>query len=133
MCHWFLLLACAALLFVRLDMRLLRPSATFPVRAIIRGAGLGLCCLSTGVHHLEDLLVVRGIRHGELLGYLIFLAHLLVDDGLVLLLVVCALVSLVMASAGPVICLLSLALVLCTSSRLLFALFGVRARPHSTK
>ena len=117
-------LRCASV-FVDLHDRILYPSAVLAVGSFVCSPWMILLSrdLATLVHHLKHLLIIGGIVHRKLIGHLILPPHLLVNESLILLFVICALVPLMVATAaaGPLLRLLSLALLLRSGKLLLLA------------
>ena len=115
-------LRCASI-FVDLHDRILYPSAVLAVGSFVCSPWMILLSrdLATLVHHLKHLLIIGGIVHRKLIGHLILPPHLLVNESLILLFVIGALVPLMVATAGPLLRLLSLALLLCSGKLLLLA------------
>lgn len=131
-------LRCASV-FVDLHDRILYPSAVLAVGSFVCSPWMILLSrdLATLVHHLKHLLVVGGIVHRKLIGHLILPPHLLINESLILLFVICTLVPLMVATAttGPLLRLLSLALLLYSCKLLLLMavalLCGGACGPHA--
>lgn len=122
------------LLLVDLYDWILHPPPILSIRAIACSPW-SLCMprdLAAFMHHPENLLVIRSVVHRKLLRQLVLSPQLLVHDCLVLLLVVRALISLVVRSAGSLLVrFVPLALVLGHSSWLLLSWLWRCTRSHA--